>query len=193
MKTTIILSHPWHGSFNKAIMDKVIEQLDKRKKSYQIIDLNKDNFDPVLREADLALFSKGKSKDEMVPIYQEMLKNSDEIVFIFPIWWFDIPAILKGFFDKVMLKDYAYVETSTGLKGLLTHVKKTTVLTTSEVPNWYLKYLAGNPIKGTFIKRTLDGVGLKNVKWLNSDMTSSGKRSRKEKYLNKVSALFSRS
>jgi len=190
MKTTIILAHPWHGSFNKAIMDTTIEQLEKKKKEYQVIDLNKDGFNPVLSEADLQLFSKGSSSDLMVTQYQHMLNESDEIVFIFPIWWYDTPAILKGFIDKVMLKDYAYTSSSAGLKGLLTHVKKTTVITTSEAPTWYLNTLAGNPIKGTFIGATLKSIGLKKVKWINSDYTSTGKAHKRSNFLNKVSAHF---
>jgi len=190
MNTTIILAHPWHGSFNKAIMDTVVAQLKAKNKEYQIIDLNKDGFNPVLHESDLALFSKGQSNDPMVHEYQEQLRHSDELVFIFPIWWFDMPAILKGFFDKVMLKDFAYQVSSTGLKGLLTHVKRTTILTTSEVPTWYLRFLSGNPIKATLINRSLKGMGLKNVKWLNSDMTSTGKSARRKAYLERVKKRF---
>ncbi|MBU3137860.1 NAD(P)H-dependent oxidoreductase [Clostridium gasigenes] len=191
MKTTIILAHPWHGSFNKAIMDTTVEQFKKMKKEYQIIDLNKENFDPVLREEELSLYSKGEFKDDLVKKYQVMLKNSDELVFIFPIWWFDLPAILKGFIDKVMLKNYAYIEGKYGLKGLLTNIKVTTVITTSEVPTWYLKYLVGNPIKRSFIQGTLKGIGIKNVKWLNSSYTTSGTDKRKKSFLNKVLVSFS--
>lgn len=192
MKTTIILSHPWHGSFNKAIMDSVVNQLEQAKKAYQVIDLNKVAFNPVLEEKDLALFSKGETTDPMVQKYQHMLMETDELVFIFPVWWFGIPAILKGFFDKVMLKDFAYMEGKTGLKGLLTHIKRTTVITTSELPTWYLILFSGNPIKGTFIRSTLRGIGLKKVKWLNSGMTSSGKKITRTNFLHKVKMRFSR-
>ncbi|UII55891.1 NAD(P)H-dependent oxidoreductase [Cytobacillus spongiae] len=190
MKTTIIFAHPWHGSFNKAIMDTTIKQLEIKKKDYQVIDLNKDAFDPVLRESDLALYSKGQTKDPLVVKYQRMLKDSDELVIIFPIWWYDVPAILKGFIDKVMLKNFAYIEGKTGLKGQLTSIKKTTVISTSEVPNWYLRFVAGNPIKGTFIRSTLKGVGLKNVKWINSSLTSTGKEHRRKNFLKKVATAL---
>ena len=101
MKTTIILAHPWHGSFNKSIMDTTIEQLVLKKKDYQIIDLNKDQFNPVLNESDLSLYSKGQSRDQLVNQYQKMLSDSDELVFIFPVWWFDVPDILKGFLTRL--------------------------------------------------------------------------------------------
>ena len=190
MKTTIVFAHPWHGSFNKAILDTVIKRLDAKSKDYQVIDLNKDNFNPVLQEGDLALYSKGTTTDKLVLSYQEILRKTSEIVFIFPIWWYDIPAILKGFVDKVLLKNFSYFETKYGLKGLLTHINKTTVITTSEYPTWYLKFLLGNPIKGIFINKTLKGVGLKNAKWLNSDYTTSGKLERKKKFLLKVESRF---
>lgn len=190
MKTTIVFVHPWHGSYNKAILDAVIKNLEAKSRAYHVIDLNKDNFNPVLQEKDLALYSKGTTTDQLVLNYQHILKESSELVFIFPIWWYDVPAILKGFIDKVMLKNFSYVETKYGLKGLLTHINKTTVITTSEYPTWYMKFLLGNPIKGIFIKRTLKGVGIKNVKWLNSDYTTSGKNERRKKFLQKVETLF---
>ncbi|GAA4850735.1 NAD(P)H-dependent oxidoreductase [Algivirga pacifica] len=190
MKTTIVFAHPWHGSFNKAILDTITNKLEANSKEYQVIDLNKDNFDPVLREKDLALYAKGQTTDELVIKYQEMLKNTEELIFVFPIWWYDIPAILKGFIDKVMLKDFSYVETKTGLKGLLTHIKKTKVITTSEVPTWYLTLLGGNTIKKTFIKASLKGIGLKKVQWLNHGQTSSGKDEKRSGFLKKVEKLF---
>ena len=151
-----------------------------------LIDLNKDGFNPVLEERDLALFSRGESKDEKIKEYQKHLKKSDEVIFIFPIWWYEMPAILKGFMDKVMLKDFAYKETALGLKCLLTHVKKTTVITTSEYPTWYLNLFGGNYIKGTFIGNTLKSIGLKKVKWLNNSNTSRGSNKKRESFLKKI-------
>lgn len=183
---TIILAHPWHGSFNKGIMDTITKSLDEHKKSYTVIDLNKDGFNPVLKEEELALFSKGEYKDPLVEKYQGILKKTDELFILFPIWWYDTPAILKGFFDKVMLKNFAYVETSTGLKGLLTNIKKTTVITTSNSPKWYVQYFAGNPIKGLLIKTNLKGMGIKNVSWLHCGDTKKESLQKRKLFLKKI-------
>ena len=82
---TIVFAHPWNGSFNKAILDKVVEKLDETKEKYTIIDLNKDRFNPVMTEEELSLYSQGKSIDPLVKKYQEILKNTDELILIFPI------------------------------------------------------------------------------------------------------------
>ena len=43
---TVIFSHPWDGSFNKAILDQVVKKLDETKEKYTVIDLNKNGFNP---------------------------------------------------------------------------------------------------------------------------------------------------
>ena len=184
--TTIIFVHPWHGSFNKAILDTVIKNLEVEKKQYQLIDLIKDNFDPVLRENELKLYSQGKSDDPLVNKYQLMLNSTKELIFIFPIWWYDVPAILKGFIDKVMLKGFAYEESTTGIRGRLNHIKRTAVITTSESPTWYLKLFARNPIENNFIKNTLKAIGLKNIKWLNNSETKSGMDRQRSRFLKSI-------
>ena len=83
---TIVFAHPWNRSFNKAILDKVVEKLDETREKYTIIDLNKDKFNPVMTEEELSLYSQGKSIDPLVEKYQEILKNTDELVLVFPIW-----------------------------------------------------------------------------------------------------------
>ena len=188
--TTIIFAHPWHGSFNKAILDRVIEQLNLKDQNYKLIDLHKDNFDPVLREEDLKLYSQGKSSDQLVLNYQSILKETKKLVFIFPIWWFDVPAILKGFIDKVMLKNFAYSESASGLKGKLSNITNTIVITTSESPTWYLKFFAGNPIENNLIKNTLRAIGLKNIQWLNSSQTKSGSDRQRARFLKQIGNHF---
>lgn len=186
----IIFAHPWHGSFNKAILDQITSTLEKKNKKYHIIDLNKDNFNPVMSEGELALFSKGQHKDPLVTNYQDILMKSDEVIFLFPLWWFDTPAILKGFFDKVMLKNFAYTESSTGLKGKLTHIKSTKVITTGQSPRWYLKYFAGNLIQKTFINATLKGVGMNHAKWIHCGDVSKGAQAKREKFLQMIADVI---
>ncbi|EXG83697.1 putative NADPH-quinone reductase (modulator of drug activity B) [Clostridium sp. ASBs410] len=183
---TIVFAHPWHGSFNKAILDTITNVLVKEKKEYQVIDLNKESFNPVMTEGELALYSKGQHKDPLVTKYQNMLRKTDEIIFLFPLWWFDAPAILKGFIDKVMLKNFSYTETSTGLKGKLTHIKSAKVITTGQSPRWYIKLFAGNMIQKTFINATLKGIGIKNAKWLHCGDVSKGAQVKREKFLLKL-------
>ena len=183
---TIVFAHPWHGSFNHAILETLKSALEKKQKKYQIIDLNKDQFNPVFSESELALFSRGQHLDPLVTQYQNMLSATDELIFVFPIWWYDLPAILKGFIDKVMLKNFSYEESKFGLKGKLTHIKKTKVITTGQSPRWYIQYFRGNAIKKTFMDATLKDLGIKNATWLHCGDVSKGAQQKREQFLLKL-------
>ena len=108
MSVTIVYAHPWDESFNHAVLTRTISLLEEKGENITLIDLYKDGFDPVMSEQDLSLYSKGKSTDKLVERYNQILDQTSKIIFIFPIWWYDMPAILRGFFDKVMLKNSAY-------------------------------------------------------------------------------------
>ena len=103
-----------------------------------------------------------------------------------------MPAILKGFFDKVMLKNFAYEATNKGLKGKLTHIQSAMVIVTGQVSKWHLKYVRGNPIQKTFIRVTLKNIGIKKVKWLYCSDCSNASHEASEKrkqFLSKINGI----
>ena len=180
---TIILAHPWHGSFNKAILDAIVAKYNSENKAYRVIDLNKDKFDPVMTEEDLATYNKGESSDPLVHRYQSIIKNTDEIVFIFPNWWSMMPAILHGFFDKVLLKGFAYSEEN-GWTPLL-DIQKTTVITTSAAPTATFSDF----VEDVFIAKMLNGVGFKNAKWYNCEKILSGGEKHRAEFLRMIAEI----
>ena len=165
--TTIIYAHPYDQSFNHGILRRVQQLLDEKGEKYRLIDLYADGFNPAYTKEELALFNQGKALDPLVLHYQELLKTTNRLIFIFPIWWADMPAIVKGFEDKVFLKTFAYVPTATGLKGNLSHIKEALVISTSTAPTWYLKWFGGNGIGKAMVGHTLKGIGIAKRRWLN--------------------------
>ena len=164
MKTLIVYAHPWEGSFNHFILTKVSGLLKEKKEDVDIIDLNKDGFDPVMRSADLKLFSKGQYADKLAENYVKRLKAADQLVLIFPIWWYGEPAILKGFYDKVFLRGQVYDEVGHDMVGLL-KIKKAVILTTATIDKQIFAYL-GDPINNVLARGTLALIGIKDVTWL---------------------------
>lgn len=190
MNTTIVISNPDKNSFNKNIMDNVIKGIEKCGKNYSIIDLYEDKFNPVMTAEEVKLYTKGESDDKLVKKYQNILKESDEIVFIFPIWWNNVPAMLKGFFDKVFIKEFAFEEENNRPKGKLNHIKKGMIITTSESDTEYIKDELGNPIENTIIKSTLNICGIENVKWINNNLANDNKCD-KDEFLKNIEVYFS--
>ncbi|WP_178896726.1 NAD(P)H-dependent oxidoreductase [Bacillus altitudinis] len=188
---TIVYAHPWDGSYNHAILTSITEKLETKREPFQVIDLYKDGFNPVFTAEELKHFHKGETPYSLVKDYQEKLKQSTELVFIFPVWWWDLPAMLKGFIDKVMLSGFAFIEDqNTGtLQGLLTNIKKTTVISTSTTDKEYIESEAGNAIQSVFIDRTLADLGIKNesTKWIHFSRVNLTTDEKRKQFLKEIS------
>lgn len=190
MKSVIILAHPYPNSFNHVIKDVVVQAL-MDKKEVKVIDLVKDEFDPVLSQEDLRLYMRGQSSDPKVVEYQNDLMDCDDLVLIFPIWWYEAPAILKGFLDKVLLPGYAFDEIDNQLVGKLSHIRRLTVISTSEVLSEFMRNEVGNPIEISLMKTTLGVCGIQNdMLWLNCEKIASGTLIERESFLNNVKTRF---
>lgn len=105
MKASVILAHPYPGSFNHAIYRTVCSELEYMRVEVFKHDLYEEQFDPTLTVEELG---SDVSTDMLVNRYAEELMNSDFLFFIHPNWWGQPPAILKGYIDRVIRPPYAY-------------------------------------------------------------------------------------
>ena len=186
MKTLVIYAHPYEKSFNSYVLDFVKDNLNSKREIIDVIDLNADRFNPVMTKADLRVFSKGEYNDILAEDYSKRLKAANEIIFIFPIWWYGEPAILKGFFDKVFLKGHTYIEVDKVLQGTLVN-KKVVLLTTSTTSLKTFKEL-GDPIKNVLINGILRAVGIQDVSWIHCPAVYS--EDARGKYLQEIKEYF---
>ena len=107
MKTLIVYAHPDHNGNCGAILSEVEKQLKQRKEKYELLDLYAINYDPVLHDDEL--YSHGKRKVSAVnKKIQAKISATNKLIFIYPIWWGTMPAILKGFVDKVFTPYFAF-------------------------------------------------------------------------------------
>lgn len=102
-KVLIVYAHPAaENSLNAAIRDRVVETLREAGAEVRIKDLVREGFDPVIREDEWVKGFQGVVPEECVSAQQEILW-ADGLVFVFPAWNFGVPAILKGYIDRVMM------------------------------------------------------------------------------------------
>lgn len=128
MKVLIIYSHPNPKSSNHAIKEEVISLLKSRGIDYQVRDLYELGFNPVLSAKDFESFNSGKVPED-IQREQEFIRDSNLLIFIYPIWWTGMPAILKGYIDRVFSYGFAYAEVNGELVGLLKD-KKAVIINT---------------------------------------------------------------
>ena len=118
MKVTNILSSHYPGSFNQALLDAFIEGLEDAGSEHTTIDLYGTHYEPVMKGDDFNQFF-GKPLPEETVASQQLLSESDVVTFFYPVWWNDMPAIMKGWVDRTFTKGFAYEVTDGSQKGVL--------------------------------------------------------------------------
>ncbi len=128
MKHVIIYAHPNEGSLNHHFMQTVIESLQAKNHEIVVRDLYELNFNPVLSLEDMKGQRMGKVADGVAQ-EQAYISQADHLTFIYPIWWTGMPAIMKGYIDRVFSYGFAYSYDQGVQRGLLTG-KQLTVINT---------------------------------------------------------------
>ncbi|WP_106914838.1 NAD(P)H-dependent oxidoreductase [Chryseobacterium aurantiacum] len=128
MRHLIIYAHPNENSLNHSLLDIVVENLKLQNHEIIIRDLYNIGFDPVLSLDDIKKQHMGKVNDD-IQLEQEYISWAEQVTFIYPIWWTGLPAIMKGYIDRVFSYGFAYRYDLGIQKGLLKG-KKTIIINT---------------------------------------------------------------
>ncbi|MGD6818973.1 NAD(P)H-dependent oxidoreductase [Metabacillus sp. 84] len=118
MKALIIFAHPKLDSFNGAILETVMDQLKMLQAEIVVRDLYRLNFQPVLMEDNYSEFFQTKVSPDIAE-EQSYIQWAEQLIFIFPTWWAGMPAMLKGYIDRVFTNGFAFRMLKGGSEGLL--------------------------------------------------------------------------
>lgn len=131
----IIYAHPDHAGHHSYFLDQAKAQLDSLKLPYEVIDLYSIGYDPVLKPDEL--YSAGRrAVSEQNLAFQRQIRAADRLLFIFPTWWDNMPAILKGWLDRVFVSRFGFIYYHGIPVGQLKG-KKAAAFTASGSPRWY--------------------------------------------------------
>lgn len=121
---------------------------------------------------------------------QEKIEWAEHIVWVYPVWWGSVPAIMKGFIDRTLLPGFAFKkrEGSVWWDKLITG-KTSRLICTLDQPAWYYKTINGSPSTIAMKRLTLKFIGIKKVKTSTIGPLRLSKPEFREKWLNKVEAL----
>lgn len=107
--TLIIYCHPSKTSHNYKILQEVIKKLERRKQAYEVLDLYDMKFDASFKEVEYErMRNRDRTLEKDVVAIQKKISEARILVFIYPTWWYNMPARLKGFFDRVFTNGFAY-------------------------------------------------------------------------------------
>jgi NAD(P)H dehydrogenase (quinone) len=111
MHSLIVVAHPEATSYTHAVVEQVIAGLkDDPQNTFEIADLTAEGFDPRYTEADYRAFNAGAAPPADAVAEQARIDRADLLIMIFPVYWWSMPAMLKGWIDRVFTNGWAYVD-----------------------------------------------------------------------------------
>lgn len=111
MHALIVVSHPDPNSFTHAIATSVGEGVTCNKMdSFEIADLAAEGFDPRFTAVDLAIHRREATPPADIVAEQARIDRADALVLVYPVYWWSMPGLLKGWIDRVFSNGWAYDE-----------------------------------------------------------------------------------
>ncbi len=132
MNYLVVYAHPNPKSFCHAIKEQIVAQIQSHGSECVVRDLYQMGFNPVLSADDFMKFRE-KTTPADIQAEQDYIRKADVLIFVHPIWWFSMPAILKGYVDRVFSRGFAYDMKGHIIQGLLKG-KKAMMFTTTGGP-----------------------------------------------------------
>ncbi|HEU0221687.1 MAG TPA: NAD(P)H-dependent oxidoreductase [Paracoccaceae bacterium] len=194
MRALVLYCHPSPRSFTAAIRNVVLERLAAAGAEVTLIDLYAEGFPPILTRAEWEGYERTPENAEPVLSHAEALRAVDTLIFVYPTWWCGLPALLKGWLDRVLLPGVAFTMPREGrdITPGLTHVSRLAVFTTCGA-SWWLTTLVGAPGRRTILRgvRALCHPRVRTAFCAHYSMDSSTPQSR-ARHLVRVAATLDR-
>ncbi|MEI7084587.1 NAD(P)H-dependent oxidoreductase [Pectobacterium versatile] len=116
MHALLVVSHPVHTSLTHSVATVIAEGIAgaNPENTFEIADLTQEGFNPVFSVPDIAAFQCTGATPPDVIAEQSRIDNADALVLVFPIYWWSMPGLLKGWIDRVFSNGWAYEETADG-------------------------------------------------------------------------------
>jgi NAD(P)H dehydrogenase (quinone) len=185
-KTLMILGHPNNESFCASLADAYCKGAENSRVEIRRINLADLNFDTNLHKG----YKEIQTLEPDLEKAQQDILWAEHIVFVYPIWWATMPALLKGFLDRVFLPGFAfkYKKDSPWWDKLLKG-KSARLITTMDAPLLYFWMVYFNAGHKAMKKATLEFCGIKPVNITSFSQVKFSTEEKRQKWLEKVEAL----
>lgn len=187
MRFLVIYAHPAQDSFHSALHRCVVNALTAAGHEVDDCDLYSEGFQPVLRPDEFRLYHDTSANRSIAPHAVERLLRCQGVIFVFPTWWYGMPAILKGYLDRVWLPGVAFEIAGSRTIPTLTHIVRLGAVTTYGSPWWLNNIYVGNANRRLLLRgiRRLASPDVRTL-WLAQYGIDSADSGARERFLKKV-------
>jgi NAD(P)H dehydrogenase (quinone) len=180
----VIDGHPHAASLCAALAQAHAEGVREGGATATVLALRDLRFDPILR----AGYNDHQPLEPDLQQAQALVDGARRIVVVAPVWWGSIPALLKGFFDRVLERGWAFRYLPNGRAEGLLAGRSARVIMTTDSPGYYLRLIQGDPTAKALVRSTLRFCGLAPVDMTRIGPVHRADEGRRERWLAQVRA-----
>jgi NAD(P)H dehydrogenase (quinone) len=193
MHVLLVYCHPRADSFCAALRDAAVLGLESAGHSVEVRDLYAEGFAPILTEEERGRYYDESRNQHGIEDHVAALRRAGALVLVYPTWWYSMPAMLKGWLDRVWVPGVAFRLGGPGVIGpLLGNIRRLGIATTYGSPRWLL-WLVGWP------DRRLIGRGLRRdcvrgcrLEWMALTRMDRCSRRQRKRFLDTVQRRLAR-
>lgn len=185
----VILGHPSSASFCGALTERYVQAAQQAGHEVRQLRLGTLDFDPVLHEG----YQQIQPLEADLVQAQADITWAEHLTLVYPIWWGGIPALFKGFFDRVFLPGFAFkYRPGKAFPEKLLQGRTADLLVTMDTPPWYYQWIYHMPGLHQVRKTTLAFCGIRPLKTLTFGPILGSSQARRQGWLDQAAALASR-
>jgi NAD(P)H dehydrogenase (quinone) len=185
-KILVILGHPDKNTFCGALAEAYISGARESGAEVREICIGDLKFDPVL----------WKGYHEIQPLEpdlvnaQEAIRWAEHLVFVYPTWWGGMPALMKGFFDRIFLPRFAFKYNKGSLFwDRLLAGRSARLIVTVDSPLWYDRWIYRSAGRLQFKHAILNFSGIRPVEVTVLGSVKTSTPEKREKWIAKITKL----
>lgn len=178
----VVFSHPREESLGHALKEAVIRGMKKSSAAAEIRvqDLYREQFDPLLHDIE------ENDKDQVTVKMKENVVWADGIVFVTPLWWANIPAMLKGYFDRIFTEHFAFQYNQAAIPVGLLKNKKAILIGTCDTPSLLARFSKTSLGFKSVIRGVLKLSGIKNSRFILFGSVLTSTEEKRKKWIERV-------
>lgn len=186
MKQILVINgHPNRQSFNYALAEAYIKGAGRSNAVISQLNIADLKFNPNLQ---YGYAQRMELEPDLIDALAK-IKTADHIVWIYPMWWYGYPSIMKGFIDRTFLPGITFKPRAGKLPEQLLKGKTARIIITSDTPRWYNFLFMKSPAINQLKRGTLEFCGIRPVKVTYISPLTNSKLEFRKKWLDQITLL----
>lgn len=147
MRILVVFAHPVEESFGRAVYDRLTGALAQAGHEVRGLDLYAIGFDPVLSAAERRAYHSPGLNEAAVADQIAHIRWAEGLIFVYPTWWYSLPAMLKGWIDRVWVPFVTFdlPEGLQPIRGRMQNIRLLGGVSTYGSPWWWMRFVVGDP------------------------------------------------